>query len=174
MNWILPDGKGVEIQWRGQKRRKIWLKTLDLHDWRQIITQTIIEKSSSRDVLVGKIILFRHSSKKYVEHVHQSGGIWDISVSKTGKNFCFHGVYILVYGNKYTIVFTKEFSFIVMFVSNISFAAFISINNIKYTHKKSILFSKTSNCPQTDLDVYKLQTNGLVIESNKLESITLS
>lgn len=36
------------------------------------------------------------------------------------------------------------------------------------------ILSKPSNCPLTDLGVYRLQTNGLVIEGNKLESITFS
>lgn len=93
--------------------------------------QTTREKSRGRDVLDGKIIQFRHSANIYVEHIHQSGGIWDTSMNKTVKIFCFHGVYILVFGNKYIIrgvVFTKEFCFIVMFVSIfLSLLSFISI-----------------------------------------------
>jgi hypothetical protein len=34
--------------------------------------------------------------------------------------------------------------------------------------------SKAPSCPYTDLGVYKHQTNGLIMESNKLESIAFS
>lgn len=122
------------------KEGKIWLEILDLHDWRKIITQTMIEKSSSRDVLVGKIIQFKHSSKKNMYRIFTSLEAFGTPPwTKQAKIFCFHGVYIPVYGNKYTvrgIVFTKEFCFIVMFVS-LFLSVFIRTNNIKYTQKKA-------------------------------------
>lgn len=45
------------------------------------------EKSSSRNVLGGKRIQFRHSANLHVEHIYQSGDSWDTPMNKTGKNF---------------------------------------------------------------------------------------